>query len=229
MGLFDKLWQDPNKDKTKEKSDKKPEVKVAKTNTTTTTKADSEFESFNKTATTTASTNIGATDEESREYFKKIYTERNQPGPDFQEFSNAELGLRSKPLTDEMRYTAAAAGILAMGVTKQNLIDSGNQYIKDADEKLEKFKLDIEKFHTETVGKMRNDYTALEGDNAEIERQMIELTNRKNKNLESMQALHQEIDSTENKLKGKASTFEAAHREHTSFIAETISKIEQYL
>src|ERR1700731_4751567 len=83
--------------------------------------------------TTTATAGTGTTggqpDQRFLDYFDKLFSEANIPGPDYYEFARMIAAMQA--ITDERsRYVAAFAGLQVQGLDKEKLLATAGEYLR---------------------------------------------------------------------------------------------------
>lgn len=225
MGLFDLIYKDPNKDKKNEKQTvNKNETKPLKINTTS---FDKNSFSTNMENTTTLST--GSVNEEIREYFKKVFTDSNLPGPDYYEFVVALEKMKALPQPEDQKYKNAFIALETMGLSTQKLIETAGEYKKLFGEKLKGFEQHLEQVFAEKVASKQSEIEQLNTENAEIEEKMKELNDKKLSNVQKITALNTEASSNANEINKKKNDFTATYNEYIKEIDNNISLITKYL
>jgi small-conductance mechanosensitive channel len=179
----------------------------------------------------TISTNpISTSDKEKyAQYLNQIYEKANFPGPDFQEYMMALDKVKSAAMDERTKFTTIYAGFEAQGVTKQRLIDTGNEYIKLIGEQVTGFNAEAEHIMTTEIGEKKRLADQLDHENNEIEKKMQMLTEQKIKNSEQMNKILSEINERTSSLNIEKSSFEAAANSFAASISACLDKIIQYL
>jgi multidrug efflux pump subunit AcrB len=212
MGLF---WNNPDKEETK-----KEEKKTVKTETA----------SFLTTSTpTTATPTTAGKKEEFVKHFKKVMTDNNIPGPDYYEFELALQSMKSLPLDEKTKFITIFAGFQAQGVTKDKLLETANVYANAIADLKEQFEKDVQIAFDSKVKTKENEIKDIEAQNLDIDKQMIELTNKKVINQETIKAIKEEITNRTNQINGQKADFDVAYNEQYSDINKNIELIKTHL
>jgi cell division protein FtsB len=168
---------------------------------------------------------------EKNEFFEllnSIYQKGNFPGPDYQEYTDA-LKQVEGVMDEKTKFSTIFIGFKVQGVTKARLLDTGKKYIDMISAQKVEFDKEIETIMKSEVSDKQKRVDAIAKENAEIEKQMILLNEKKNKNAEIAQSLTNEIQEDVSSLTTKKSSFEAAATEFVSNIQNTMEKINLYL
>lgn len=163
------------------------------------------------------------------EFLSSIYTQGNFSGPDYQEFTDALKEVENEPMDEESKFKTIFVGFKVQGVTKQRLLETGSKYIALIQEQVIGFNSEIDNVLKTDVTSKQEKIAAFTKENAEIETQMRQLTERKNKNNESIQKITNEVDEQVSALGMKKASFSAAANDFINTINGNIEKIKQYL
>ncbi len=163
------------------------------------------------------------------EFLNGIYQQGNFPGPDYQEFTDALKEVENEPMDEKSKFTTIFVGFKVQGVTKSRLLDTGGKYVVQIEDQVKGFNSEIENvLNTEVAGKQAK-VNEITNENAEIEKQMIALTEKKNKNNELAQKINSEINEQVSALNIKKASFVAAANDFIATIKTNLEKIKQYL
>ncbi len=168
---------------------------------------------------------------EKNEFFELlngVYEKGNFPGPDYQEYTDA-LKQVEGVMDEKTKFSMIFIGFKVQGVTKARLLETGKKYIDLISTQKVEFDKEIEVIMKSEVSEKQKRVDAFAKENAEIEKQMILLNERKNKNAEVSQTLSNEIQEDVSSLTTKKSSFEAAASEFVGNIQNTMDKINLYL
>src|SRR6185295_1808416 len=108
--------------------DKKPEVQQP-------AKASQSFEPVKTepattfTGNTANNTYASPVNSKFREYFEKLFSEANIPGPDYFEYSKMIEAMQAIP-DEQVRYSTAFAGLSVQGLDKEKLLSTAAQYLQ---------------------------------------------------------------------------------------------------
>ncbi len=162
------------------------------------------------------------------EFLNSIYQKGNFPGPDYQEYTDA-LKQVEGVMDEKTKFTTIFIGFKVQGVTKARLMETGKKYIDMINSQKTEFDKEIEVIMNSEVSVKQKRADTLTKEIAEIERQMILLNEKKNKNAEVAQTLANEIQEDVSQLNTKKSSFEAAATDFIGNIQNTMDKINLYL
>lgn len=134
-----KLWEDPDSAK-KAVPEEMPGVTTPKSVPGVTPSSNFNVPSVTSPAASPAADeNSNAIPSEYMEFFNKVFTERNIPGPDFFEFFQALSAMDSLAIDESAKFNAAFATLATQGVTKERLIETASEYVKTANTKAVEF------------------------------------------------------------------------------------------
>jgi hypothetical protein len=155
------------------------------------------------------------------QYFDKLFTEANIPGPDYYEFSKMVEAMKS--ISDEKaRYAAAFAGLCVQGLDKDRLLDTANQYLKVVDADAVNFNATIEAAVAEMVQSKRNEIEEKQKRLQEMSKEMTILQTR-------IMELSNELKQNEEKLRQSKVGYETGLESTRSNILSGIEKIRKYI
>ena len=168
----------------------------------------------------TGKSGVGA-DNRMMEYFDKLFSEANIPGPDYFEFSKMVAALKAVP--DEFsRFCAAYAGLQVQGLTKERLLSTAEEYLRVLD-------TDAARFHSTVEAALQE---KVHGKKAEAEEksQRIRSLSKEISDLQNQIAVLQaEIRDSEQKITGRSGDYTAESAARKQQIAADIEKIKQYI
>jgi hypothetical protein len=155
------------------------------------------------------------------EYFDKLFSDANIPGPDYFEFSKMVAALKAVP--DEFtRYSAAYAGLLAQGLTRENLLSTAEKYLKVLD-------ADAAHFHSTVEAALQEKVQDKKADAEEKTTRIQALSKEINELQSQIAALQAEIRDSEQKITGRSVEYTAESTARKQQIAADIEKIKQYI
>jgi hypothetical protein len=160
-------------------------------------------------------------DNRMEEYFDKLFSEANIPGPDYFEFSKMVAALKAVP--DEFsRFCAAYAGLQVQGLTKEKLLSTAEAYLHVLD-------TDAARFHSTVEAALQE---KVHGKKAEAE-EKSERIRTLSKEISLLQgqivALQAEIRESEQKITGRAGDYTAESAARKQQISADMEKIKQYI
>jgi hypothetical protein len=162
-----------------------------------------------------------AADHRMVEYFDKLFSDANIPGPDYFEFSKMVAALKAVP--DEFsRYCAAFAGLQVQGLTKEKLLSTAEEYWKVLD-------TDAAHFHSTVEAALQEKVHGKKAE-AEDKTQRIQALTKEITGLqEQIAALQAEIGESEQKITGRSGDYTSESTTRKQQIAADIEKIKQYI
>ena len=172
------------------------------------------------TQTVSSNTTVSA-DSRFKEYFDKLFTEANIPGPDYYEFVKVLEAVQSIP-DEKMRYTAAFAGLQVQGLDKQKLLSTAEQY-------LQVLTTDANNFHKTVDMTLQEKVTGKKTEAEQKQQRIQQLENEIRQLHQQIEAMQQEIRENEEKIESSTGGYKAASDNMKSRILHDIEKIKLYI
>ena len=155
------------------------------------------------------------------EYFDKLFSEANIPGPDYFEFSKMVAALKAVP--DEFsRFCAAYAGLQVQGLTKEKLLSTAEEYLRVLD-------TDAGRFHSTVEAALQEKVHGKKAEAEEKSRRIRDLSKEISDLQSQITALQTEIGESEQKITGRSGDYTAESAARKQQIAADIEKIKQYI
>ena len=160
-------------------------------------------------------------DQRFTEYFDKLFSDANIPGPDYYEFARMIAAMQTIP-DERARYVAAFAGLQVQGLEKEKLLSTAGEYLRVLTADAERFGKTVdaalqEKVHART--------TELEEKSKRIQtlsQEILELQNQ-------IGAMQNEIRDAKSKLETNSSAYTAENERRKQQIQADMNKIENYI
>ena len=155
------------------------------------------------------------------EYFDKLFSEANIPGPDYYEFSKMIGAMQVIP--DELsRFCAAFAGLQVQGLSREKLLSTAAEY-------LQVLETDAAHFNSTVAGalqeKVQDKKSELEEKATRIQALSKEIADLQNQII----TLDAAIKENEEKIGGRQRDYTAESKERKARISADIEKIKQYI
>jgi len=175
--------------------------------------------------TTTATAGTGTTggqpDQRFLDYFDKLFSEANIPGPDYYEFARMIAAMQA--ITDERsRYAAAFAGLQVQGLDKEKLLATAGEYLRVLTADADRFGKTVESALQEKV----------HGRSAEAEekgRRIQALSQEVIELQAQITATQQEIREAKEKLEVNSNAYISESERRKQQIQTDIGKINNYI
>jgi hypothetical protein len=155
------------------------------------------------------------------EYFDKLLSEANIPGPDYYEFARMVAAMQLIP-DESARYHAAFAGLQVQGLNKDKLLSTAAEYLRVLTADSDHFQKTLE---AALQDKVRGKETE-----AEAKAQRIRALSQEIMQLQQqIAALQDEVRVNRDKLTGSGSSYNAESQRRQQQIQCDIDKISQYI
>jgi hypothetical protein len=195
--------------------DKKPETEKPQEKTNTSTPI------YNNTTSAVKSSYAAPVSSKFKDYFDKLFSEANIPGPDYFEYSKMIEVMRTVP-DEQVRYSTAFAGLSVQGLDKQKLLSTAAQYIQLLDTDAAHFNNTVDAALQEKVHEKKR---SMEEKAVRIQQLTKEISQLQNE----LQVLQQEIKENEEKIEANTGAYKAESEAMKARIASDIDKIKQYI
>ena len=169
----------------------------------------------------TATPATSASDQRFADYFDKLFSDANIPGPDYFEFSKMVAAMQVIP-DEKARYFAAFAGLQVQGLDKQKLLSTAAEYLRMLTADAGQFQSTVEAALQEKV----HSRTA-EAD--EKSRRIQALSQEILKLQEEIAAMQREIGENNDKLTASSNAYMAESSRRKQQIESDIRKIDNYI
>jgi hypothetical protein len=156
-----------------------------------------------------------------KQYFDKLFSDANIPGPDYFEFSKMTEAMISIP-DEKARYSAAFAGLSVQGLDKQKLLSTAAQYLQVLDKDANNFNSTVDATLKEKV----------EGKQKEIEektKRIDELTREINELHDKIAVLKNEVKENEEKIESNSGNYKRELENMKSKILYDIERIKEFI
>ena len=155
------------------------------------------------------------------EYFDKLFSEANIPGPDYYEFSKMIEAMQAIA-NEQARYSAAFAGLHAQGVDKEKLLSTAGEYLRILE-------TDAQQFHTTVDTAMQEKVQSKKAEENE-KHNRIEALSREISDLQNqILALQKEIKENEEKIEASTGGYTAENARRAARIRADMEKMNNYL
>jgi hypothetical protein len=156
-----------------------------------------------------------------KQYFDKLFTDANLPGPDYFEFSKMINAMNSIP-DEKARYSAAFAGLSVQGLDREKLLATASQYLQLLDQ-------DAVNFHATVNTALREKVQArqqeMENKNNRIRQLSKEITELQ----QQITVLQKEVAENEEKIRNSSGGYEVELENMKNKISADIEKIRRHI
>jgi hypothetical protein len=162
-----------------------------------------------------------ASDQRFADYFDKLFSDANIPGPDYYEFSKMVAAMQVIP-DERSRYYAAFAGLQVQGLDKQKLLSTAAEYLRALTADAGQFEKTVEAALQE---KVHSRTAEAEEKSRRIQALSLEIL----KLQEEIAAMQREIGENSDKLTASGSAYAAESGRRKQQIESDIQKINTYI
>jgi len=155
------------------------------------------------------------------EYFDKLFSETNIPGPDYYEFSKMIEAMQAIP-DEQSRFYAAYAGLYAQGVDKAKLLSTAEEYLRILETDSRQFHATVDTAMQEKVQQKKAEEKEKSDRISALSREIADLQNQ-------ITALQAAIKENEEKIEASTGGYAAESVRRTTRIQADIEKIKNYL
>jgi hypothetical protein len=159
--------------------------------------------------------------EKFRQYFDKLFTEANIPGPDYFEFSKMIEAMSSLP-DEKARYSAAFAGLQVQGLDRQKLLSTAADYLRVLE-------TDAGNFHSTVDAAIQEKVTGKKKEMEEKEQRIRQLSEEINGLQQQIALLKNEVRENEQKIEQSTGGYKAAMENMKGRILSDIEKINRFI
>ncbi|HEX9512406.1 MAG TPA: hypothetical protein VF939_18065 [Puia sp.] len=155
------------------------------------------------------------------EYFDKLFSEANIPGPDYYEFSKMIEAMQAIA-NEQSRYYAAYAGLYAQGVDKDKLLSTAGEYLRILETDAQQFQTTADTAMQEKVQSKKAEESEKSERIQALSREISDLQNQ-------IAALQKEIKENEEKIEASTGGYRTENARRAARIQADIEKIKHYL
>jgi hypothetical protein len=156
-----------------------------------------------------------------KDYFEKLFSEANIPGPDYFEFSKMIEVMQSIP-DEHVRYITAFAGLSVQGLDKQKLLSTAAQYLQLLD-------TDAANFHSSVDAALQEKVVEKKRMMEEKDKRIQQLTQEISSLQNELLTLQSEIKENEEKIEANTGGYKNESEAMKNRIAADIEKIKRYI
>jgi hypothetical protein len=166
-------------------------------------------------------TTPGQPDQRFLDYFDKLFSEANIPGPDYYEFARMIAAMQA--IADERsRYTAAFAGLQAQGLDKEKLISTAGEYLRVLTADADRFGKTVESALQEKVHSRSAEAEEKGRRIQALSQEMLELQAQ-------ITAMQREVREAKDKLDANSNAYAVESERRKQQIQTDIGKIDNYI
>ena len=223
MGLFDNLFEIEKDDNTKQS----PSINSAPTQLNN----PSVFQSGPAVLTPiNPATSVSSADlDKFFAHFDDLFEKSNLPGPDYYEFSKMVQALNVPGMDDNMKMTAAFAGLKVQGLTKEKLVQTAQQYIAIIDNDSLNFNNAIDQKVKGDIENKKNNLKSLQDMIAKKQQLITQMQQEIIQETTEISTSAAEIAEQERKMNEKTNSYKIACDNRKNSINQDIQRITSIL
>ncbi len=161
------------------------------------------------------------TTEKFKQYFDKLFSDANIPGPDYFEFSKMTDAMSGIP-DEKARFAAAFAGLNVQGLDKTKLLSTAAEYLRLLEQDAANFNQSVDAALQEKVAARQQEIVAKQ---QRIEHLKMEISDLQNK----VQLLQLEVKESEEKIESNTGGYRASSEQMKQRILYDIERIKQHI
>ena len=159
--------------------------------------------------------------EKFKNYFDRLFTDSNAPGPDYFEFSKMVEAMAAIP-DERTKFVTAFAGLSIQGLDKKKLLATTDHYLQILDSDAKNFSATVTRTLNEKV-------TAKKKEMEDKTRRIQELNNEIAELSKKLEVISTEVKENEEKINANAASYQAELQQMRNRISEDRQKINQYI
>jgi len=159
--------------------------------------------------------------EKFKQYFDKLFSDANLPGPDYFEFAKMTQAMMA--IADEKaRYSAAFAGLNVQGLDKHKLLETANAYLKILETDAASFNATVDATLVQKVRAKQQEILDKQQRMEQLAREISDLQHQ-------VQLLHTEVKENEEKIESNSGGYKNASESMRQQIVLDVEKIKQHI
>ena len=162
-----------------------------------------------------------AADQRFTDYFDRLFSDANLPGPDYFEFSKMVAAMQLIP-DERARYYAAFAGLQVQGLDKQKLLSTADAYLR-------MLTADAGQFHSTVEAALQEKVHSRTAEADEKGHRIQALSQEILKLQEEIAAMQREIAENKDKLMASSNAYAVESDRRKQQIESDIQKIDNYI
>lgn len=155
------------------------------------------------------------------EYFDKLFSEANIPGPDYYEFSKMIEAMQAIP-DEQARFYAAYAGLQVQGLDKEKLLSTAGEYLRILSADAGHFQATVDSALQEKVQRRAAEAEEKGERIRQLSREILELQGQ-------ITALQTEIRENKEKIEASSGGYAVECERRKARIEDDIEKIKHYI
>jgi archaellum component FlaC len=163
----------------------------------------------------------GRSDQRFLDYFDKLFSEANIPGPDYYEFARMTSAMQAIP-DERSRFAAAFAGLQVQGLDKEKLLSTAGEYLRVLTADADRFDKTVEASLQEKVHSRSAEADEKGRRIQDLSQEVLELQAQ-------ITAMQREVREAKDKLDANSNAYAAESERRKQQIQNDIGKINNYI